>query len=169
MLRHRAVKHSASYLAFVCPHILPCFLSRQHRKETGKLFPGRLCLWIGAESVRQRWDALSTTRSPTGEQRRTPATWKAHSCPQLPGTKLYICQHKKVCTGQKPGHVHYPGTPSRHSVSGETSPDSNFPCWITWEQFENRNIWNLTFLWDSTGDICLPARAPLQCSSTYAQ
>lgn len=76
---------------------------------------------------------------------------------------------QKICTGQKPGRVHYPGTPSRHSVSGETSPDSNFPCWITWEQFENRNIWNLTFLWDSIGDICLPARAPLQCSSTYAQ
>lgn len=42
-----------------------------------------------------------------------------------------------------------------------------FPCWITWEQFENIIIWNLTLLWDSMGDISFPARVSLQTSSTH--
>lgn len=68
---------------------IPSFLSRKHGEETGKPFPGRLCLWISAESVRQGCDAQSTTRSPTGEH------WKGDRCQQLSGAKLYIWEHRK--------------------------------------------------------------------------
>lgn len=75
---------------------LPSFLSTQRGEGTGKPFPGELCLWTSAESVRQRCDALSTARSPTGEH------WKGHRCQQLSGTKLYIWYtHRNSAQGNK--------------------------------------------------------------------
>lgn len=166
--RHRRrAKRSSSHLASVCP--LSSSLA-DHGKETGKLFPGRLCLWIGAESARQRDHALSTTRSPAAERRTPPSPWKGDSCQEPSGTRLYIWYHKKKKLHRAINtSCSLPWNTLETQHFRRNKSCFYFAYWITREWFENIIIWNLTPLWHSMCDISVPARAPLQSPSTHTK
>lgn len=121
---------------------LPSFLSTQHVR--GQENPSQV--WTSAESVRQRWDALSTARSPTGEH------WKGHRCQQLSGTTLHMGTHRNSAQGSK-YEASLPWNTLENQWLRRNMFCSCFACWITWEQLWEHNYLDPDFLSETPGVI----------------